>query len=78
MVVVFWLVFIVWVLVSVGLVAIILMQEPKQGGLGEGFGGGGGDFSTMSSTTSGLNRLTVVLGITWGVLSFALGLLPRA
>ena len=36
MFIVFWLVFLLFMLTSLALVGIVIMQEPKQGGLGEG------------------------------------------
>ncbi len=74
----FWIVFIVFVLTSVFLTSIILMQEPKQGGLG-GLGGGdsGMDFTNIRGTAGGLHRLTIVVGIVWGLLAIALAIIPR-
>ncbi len=80
MVILFWLVFFVFVLVSLSLTAIILMQEPKQGGLGEGLGGGGTqDFAgTRGGAAGGLQRLTIYMGVVWGLLALALAVIPRA
>jgi len=75
----FWIVFIVFVIVSLLLTAVILMQEPKQSGLGEGMGGTGGgmDFSTAGGTAGGLHRMTIYLGIAWGVLALLMQLISR-
>lgn len=74
----FWIAFVIFLLVSLLLTVVVLMQEPKQSGLGEGLGGGGGgDFSTMGGTASGLHRTTIYLAIAWGVLALLLGLIPR-
>lgn len=74
----FWLVLIVFLLNCGILTAIILMQEAKQSGLGGGLGGGGAmDFSTSGGTAGGLHRLTIVLGIVWGLLAIALNIIPR-
>jgi protein translocase SecG subunit len=74
----FWLVFIVWAILSVAITAIILLQEPKQAGLGDALtGGGGGDFSSSGGTAGGLHRLTIYLGVAWGSLSLILGIIPR-
>ncbi len=80
MFILFWTVFVVFILVSVSLTGIILMQEPKESGLGEGLGGGGGmqDFSSVRGTAGGLHRLTIWLGIIWGLLALALAVIPRA
>jgi preprotein translocase subunit SecG len=75
----FWLVLIPFVLVSLLLTLVILMQEPKQAGLGEGLGGGGGggiDFGTRGGTAGGLQRVTIYLGVTWGVLALLLQAVP--
>jgi preprotein translocase subunit SecG len=76
----FWIAFILFVLDSVLVTVVILMQEPKQSGLGDalGGGGGGGDFGTMGGTAGGLHRLTIWLGIVWGALALALQVIPRA
>ena len=73
----FWLAFVLFVLVSVLLTVVILIQEPKQSGLGAGLDGGGGDFSSMGGTASGLHRTTIYLAVIWGVLAILLGMLPR-
>lgn len=75
----FWLVFIVWAILSVTITGIILLQEPKQAGLGDALtgGGGGGDFGTSGGTAGGLHRLTIYLGTAWGALSLILGIMPR-
>ena len=76
----FWPLIIVFLIACAILTGIILLQEPKQSGLGDalgGGGGGGGDFSTTGGTAGGLHRLTIVLGIIWGLLALALGVIPR-
>ena len=72
----FWIVLILFVISSLVLTAIILLQEAKQGGLGEGLGSGG-DFSTSGGTAGGLHRMTIYLGVIWGVLALLLQLVPR-
>ena len=75
----FWLVLSLFLLFSLALAGIILLQEPKQSGLGDAFGGGGGmDFSNLGGVSSGLNRLTIWIGIIWGLLALALAIIPRA
>lgn len=80
MFILFWVLFFLFVVVSFALTAIIVMQEPKQGGLGEGLGGGGTqDFSsTRGGTAGGLQRLTIYLGVAWALLALALAVVPRA
>lgn len=79
MIVLFWLIFFIFILVSLALTGIVIMQEPKQGGLGEGLGGGGQDFSASTGGTSGgLQRLTIYLGSSWGILALLLAIIPRA
>ncbi len=74
----FWIVFVIFVIVSLLLTAVVLMQEPKQSGLGEGLGGGGGmDFSSPGGTAGGLHRMTIYLGIVWGALALLMQLVPR-
>jgi protein translocase SecG subunit len=73
----FWIVVLLFIALSALIVAIILLQEPKQSGLGEGMGGGQ-DFSNVRGTAGGLHRLTIYLGVIWGLLALALSVLPRA
>lgn len=75
----FWPLLIAFILLCGLLTAIILMQEPKQSGLGGGLGGGSdADFSTMGGAAGGLHRLTIILGVIWGLLALALNVVPRA
>lgn len=74
----FWIAFIIFVAVSLIITAVILMQEPKQSGLGEAMGGGGGDFgASLGGTAGGLHRTTIYLAVAWAVLALLLGLIPR-
>lgn len=73
----FWISFILFVVVAVLLVTIILLQEPKQGGLGTGLDSGGMDFTSVRGTAGGLHRLTIYLGVVWGLLAIALAIIPR-
>lgn len=73
----FWIVLIPFVIVSLLLTAVVLLQEPKQAGLGEGLGGGGMDFGTRGGTAGGLQRVTIYLGVLWGVLALLLQAVPR-
>ncbi|ADI15396.1 preprotein translocase subunit SecG [Truepera radiovictrix] len=79
MYILFWVVFVLFVVLSLALTAVILLQEPRQGGLGEGLGGGAQDFAgTRGGTAGGLQRLTIYMGVVWGLLALALAVLPRA
>lgn len=75
----FWLVLIPFLLMSALLTFVILLQEPKQAGLGDGLTGGAGgvDFGTRGGTAGGLQRVTIYLGIAWGVFALLLQLVPR-
>lgn len=75
----FWLVLIPYVVISILLTLVILLQEPKQAGLGMGLGGSGGgpDFGTRGGTAGGLQRVTIYLGVSWGVLALLLQAVPR-
>ncbi|CEA08062.1 preprotein translocase subunit SecG [Arthrobacter saudimassiliensis] len=63
---------------SVLLTLLILLHKGRGGGMSDMFGGG----MTTSLGSSGvaeknLNRITVVLGISWGLVIIALGLIQR-
>lgn len=74
----FWIALVLFVLLSGLLVFVILLQEPKQSGLGEGLGGGGGfDFGSRGGVAGGLQRLTIYMGVGWGVLALLLQVIPR-
>ncbi|QCU78118.1 preprotein translocase subunit SecG [Citricoccus sp. SGAir0253] len=65
-------------LISVLLVLLILLHKGRGGGMSDMFGGG----VTSSLGASGvaeknLNRLTVTLGVIWGSIVVALGLIMR-
>jgi len=79
-VLVFWIVLILFVLASVLLTTVVLLQEPKQAGLGDGLTGGGGggvDFGSGGGTAGGLHRLTIYIGVSWGLLALLLQVIPR-
>lgn len=78
MFVLFWVIFVLFVLLSLLLPYLILLQEPKQGGLGDAFGGSGQDFIGVRGTAGGLHRLTIYVGTAWGLLALALAVVPRA
>lgn len=75
----FWLVLIPYLLMSALLTMVVLLQEPKQSGLGGGLDGGGGgvDFGTRGGTAGGLQRVTIYLGVAWASFALLLQLVPR-
>jgi preprotein translocase subunit SecG len=73
----FWIVLVLFVIISALLTVVILMQEPKQSGLGEGLGGGGFDFGSRGGMAGGLQRLTIYMGVAWGTLALLLQYIPR-
>jgi len=74
----FWIVLIIFVIVSLTLTAVILMQEPKQSGLGDALtGGGGGDFASAGGTAGGLHRTTIYVASIWAALAILLQVVSR-
>lgn len=73
----FWIIVLLFIALSIIITAVILLQEPKQSGLGEGMGGGQ-DFGNVRGTAGGLHRLTIYLGVIWGLLALALSVIPKA
>ncbi|MGJ8695332.1 MAG: preprotein translocase subunit SecG [Verrucomicrobiaceae bacterium] len=63
------------VVVSALLILVILMQRPKQEGLGAAFGSGVTDAAWGARTTDVLQRATVYLGTLFFVLSLVLAIL---
>ncbi len=60
MTLVFWSVFF---LTSIFMVFVILLQEPKGGGLAEAFGGMGAE--TFGVKSGGVNRFTLTIALFW-------------
>ncbi len=65
-------------LISLLLTLLILLHKGRGGGMSDMFGGG----VTSSLGSSGvaernLNRLTILLGVFWGAIVIALGLIAR-
>lgn len=65
-------------LVSLLLTLLILLHKGRGGGMSDMFGGG----MTTSLGSSGvaernLNRITIVLGLSWGAVIIALGVIMR-
>jgi preprotein translocase subunit SecG len=65
---------IVHVLLSLAIVALVLLHSGRGGGLSDVFGGGMSTSSLGGSTVveRNLDRLTVIVGILFGVSTFAL------
>lgn len=73
------LIYVLWFLLAAVvfmLIAIILLQEGKGGGLGEAFGGAGAE--TFGVKASGVNRLTAGLGAVFMVLALLINFMYRA
>ena len=63
---------------SLLLTLLILLHKGRGGGLSDMFGGGmSSGLSSSGVAEKNLNRFTVILGITWGAVIIALGLLMR-
>lgn len=60
-------------LVCIFLGAIVLLQEPKGGGLGAAFGGAGGE--AFGHGAGGVNRFTASLGTAFFVIALAIAYL---
>lgn len=65
-------------LISIMLIMLILLHKGRGGGMSDMFGGG----VTSSLGSSGvaernLNRLTITLGVTWGLIVVALALMVQ-
>lgn len=65
---------VVHVILSIALVALVLLHSGKGGGLSDVFGGGISTSNLTGSTVveRNLDRLTVIIGILFGVSTFAL------
>jgi preprotein translocase subunit SecG len=73
----FWLVLAIFIILCVLLAVTVLMQEPKQGGLGTGLDGGSSDFTSSRGVAGGLHRVTIILGVLWGIFALLLNIVPR-
>jgi preprotein translocase subunit SecG len=63
---------------SLLLTLLILLHKGRGGGLSDMFGGGmSSGLSSSGVAERNLNRFTITLGVTWGVVIIALGLLMR-
>ena len=65
---------VIHIILSLALVALVLLHSGKGGGLSDVFGGGMSTSSLSGSTVveRNLDRLTIVVGILFGVSTFAL------
>ena len=65
---------VIHIILSLGLVALVLLHSGKGGGLSDVFGGGMSTSNLTGSTVveRNLDRLTVVVGVLFGVSTFAL------
>jgi preprotein translocase subunit SecG len=65
---------IIHIILSIGLTALVLLHSGKGGGLSDVFGGGMSTSNLTGSTVveRNLDRLTVLVGILFGVSTFAL------
>ncbi|HUG31563.1 MAG TPA: preprotein translocase subunit SecG [Acidimicrobiia bacterium] len=65
---------IIHIILSLALIALILLHSGKGGGLSDVFGGGMSTSSMTGSTVveRNLDRLTVVVGVAFGISTFAL------
>lgn len=65
---------VIHIILSLGLVALVLLHSGKGGGLSDVFGGGMSTSNLTGSTVveRNLDRLTVIVGILFGVSTFAL------
>ena len=63
---------------SLLLTLLILLHKGRGGGMSDMFGGGmSSGVSSSGVAERNLNRFTVVLGVTWGMVIIALGLIIR-
>ena len=66
------------ILLGITSLLLILLHKGRGGGLSDTFGGGmSSGLSSSGVAERNLNRFTVVLGVTWGIVIIALGLLMR-
>lgn len=63
---------------SLLLTLLILLHKGRGGGMSDMFGGGmTSNLGASGVAERNLNRFTIVLGITWGIVIIALGLVMR-
>ncbi|MFZ3453142.1 preprotein translocase subunit SecG [Arthrobacter sp. 7Tela_A1] len=65
-------------LTSLLLTLLILLHKGRGGGMSDMFGGGmSTSMGSSGVAEKNLNRFTVILGVSWGVVIIALGLIQR-
>jgi preprotein translocase subunit SecG len=63
---------------SLLLTMLILLHKGRGGGLSDMFGGGmGSNLGASGVAERNLNRLTVILGVTWGAVIIILGIITK-
>ncbi len=62
----------IYVAIAIGLVWVVILQEPKTGG-GDLFGGGATDLFAARGLTGGLYRITIYLGLAFMFLALLIG-----
>ena len=62
----------IYVAIAIGLVRVVILQEPKTGG-GDLFGGGATDLFAARGLTGGLYRITIYLGLAFMFLALLIG-----
>jgi preprotein translocase subunit SecG len=70
--------YIIYLLVSVGLILIIMIQQGKGGGLAGAFGGGGGETFFGHSSMQQIGKITIGLAVTFLVLSLLIANIPMS
>jgi preprotein translocase subunit SecG len=70
-------VLVIHVLVSLAMIALILFQSGRGGGMSDLFGGGGGGMASMGTTRveRSFQRMTVFAGIGFAITTIALSIL---
>ena len=81
MVALVWIINILLIVMCIAMVAVVLMQDTKGGGMGEAFGGGGTDSFYSKNKSRGkeaqLSNLTKILACAIAVLSVVMVMLTK-
>ena len=65
------------ILVAIAIIIVVLVQKTKSAGLGSAYGGDTGSFTAKGKAASReakLQKLTIILGVVFGVLAIALAI----